>query len=168
MWEPNEIRLMRWFMRFAGAGLLIPGLIYLGAWPDTLKAFTACFGAGIAPAAAAFVGAALIIAGATFIAARSVRLGAVLGFAALLLGSIVHYQWSVMMHDRLPILLEHTDAAQRALLEDTVLFAANAQLPHIFKNIVLMGVCAMLFCLAPTICGNRFKRRVAADPSSAD
>ena len=155
MWEPKEIRFMRWFMRFAGAGLLIPGVIYMSSWPDTLKAFAACFGEAAAPPLAFVTGCALILAGATFIGARWVRFGAVLGFTALLLGAVVHYQWSAMMQDRLPMLLEHTDPDHRAMLEDTVLFAANAQIPHILKNVVLMGVCVMLFCLAPKLKGNK-------------
>ena len=162
MWEPNEIRLMRWFMRAAGVGLLIPGVLYLTSWPDTVQAFAGALGTALSPVLAGFTGAALIIAGATFLAARFARAGAILGFAALLLGAVVHYQWSAMMQSRLPILAEHIDPAQRAMLKDTVLFAANAQIPHILKNAVLMGVCAMLFCLAPKICGNRIERSSAS------
>ena len=32
-------------MAFAGLGLLIPGVIYLLSWPDTVKAFSLAFGA---------------------------------------------------------------------------------------------------------------------------
>ena len=31
-------------MAFAGLGLLIPGVIYLLSWPDTVKAFSLAFG----------------------------------------------------------------------------------------------------------------------------
>ncbi len=38
------------------------------------------------------------------------------------------------------------------MLEDTILFAANAQVPHIMKNLVLIGVCVMFYVLAPRLC----------------
>ena len=41
---------------------------------------------------------------------------------------------------------------QQHLLQDTVLFAANAQIPHIIKNMILVGVCALFFFLAPSVC----------------
>ncbi len=45
-WEDRQRTTLRWFMAFAGLGLLIPGVIYLLSWPDTVKAFSLAFGSG--------------------------------------------------------------------------------------------------------------------------
>ena len=39
---------------------------------------------------------------------------------------------------------------QQHLLQDTVLFVANAQIPHIIKDMILVGVCTLFF-LVPSI-----------------
>jgi len=44
---------------------------------------------------------------------------------------------------------------QQHLLQDAILFASNAQHPHIIKNMILFGVCALFFFLAPRVCGAR-------------
>jgi len=158
MWEPNEIRVVRWFMRFAGVGILIPGVIYALSWPDTLKAFALAVGDGPAPVAAGLSVAGLLLGGLSFIFARGARIGAVLGVVALALGAVVHWQWSVMMNDRLEMLPEGLSEEDRRIFEDTILFAANAQIPHLLKNLVLAGVCSMVFVLSPKLCGSRVKR----------
>ncbi len=155
MWEPNEIRVVRWFMRFVGVGILIPGVIYALSWPDTITAFALACGHTSAPFFAGFSIGALIAAGLSFIFARRARLGAVLGMIALLLGAFVHYQWSVMMNARLGMLPDSFIGPEREAVEDAILFAANAQLPHLLKNLVLVGVCAMVFALAPKLCGSK-------------
>lgn len=158
MWEPNEIRVLRWFMRCAGVALAIPGVIYLLSWPDTLRAFAPLGNQTLAGIAAGFSVAALFGAGLTFLLARFARPGAILGALSLILGGIIHYRWSVMLSARLAILPEGLSDADHAMLEDTILFAANAQIPHILKNLVLVGVCLVVFLLAPTLCGTKLER----------
>lgn len=163
MWEPNEIRLLRWFLRCAGVGLLVPGIIYALSWPDAIKACSLAL--GLAPESThvlprllvGFSIGALVLGGISYLAARYVRFGSVLAIAALILGSVIHYQWSVMMHARLTMLPESLSPSERALLRDTILFAANAQIPHIVKNMVLIGLCVVFFVLSPRICGNRIE-----------
>ncbi len=163
MWEPNEIRLLRWFLRCTGVGILVPAMIYTLSWPDAVKACSMAL--GLAPESNSvlprlLVGlsiGALVLGGISFLAARYVRFGSVLAIGALVLGSVIHYQWSVMMHARLSMLPETLLPAERALLRDTILFAANAQIPHIVKNGVLIGLCVVLFVLSPRICGNQIE-----------
>jgi len=159
MWEPDEIRLLRWFMRMAGVGLLIPGVIYLLSWPDTLRAFAAWTGPGLAPIPAALSIALLIVGGLSFILARHARAGAAAAGFALLMGAWIHAQWAAIMHQRLGMIPESITDQQRAMLEDTIQFAANAQIPHILKNLVLVGVCGVVFILGPRLCGSRVRPR---------
>jgi len=79
--------------------------------------------------------------------------GAVAAALALLLGA-----WLLMMQARLEMLPAGLAEADRVMLEDTILFAANAQIPHILKNFVLIGVCAVVFVLAPRLCGSRERK----------
>jgi len=155
MWEPNEIKVMRWFMRCSGVAIAIPGVIYLISWPDTIKAFMPLGGAAFAAVAGGFSVAALLIAGLSFLLARFARSGAILGAIALLLGGVIHYQWSVMLNARMKMLPANLSESDRAMLEDTIQFAANAQIPHILKNLVLIGVCLVIYILAPKLCGNK-------------
>ncbi len=156
-WEDRQRTTLRWFMAFAGLGLLIPGVIYLLSWPDTVKAFSLAFGSEWAVWASGLSVIPLIFGGGTFLLARYlrhryVRIGAVMAMVSLLLGSLVHYQWSNMMIDRLGMMPAGISEAERVMLEDTILFAANAQVPHIMKNLVLVGVCVMFYVLAPRLC----------------
>ncbi len=89
---------------------------------------------------------------ARYLRHRYVRIGAVMASVSLLLGSLVHYQWSNMMTDRLGMMPEGILETERVTLEDTILFAANAQGPHILKNLVLVGVCVMFYVLALRLC----------------
>ncbi|PHQ82862.1 MAG: hypothetical protein COB69_00425 [Phycisphaera sp.] len=100
----------------------------------------------------------LIFGGVSFISARLGRYGAVAAAMALLLGAWVHFAWSLMMQARLEMLPAGLAEADRVMLEDTILFAANAQIPHILKNFVLIGVCAVVFVLAPRLCGSRERK----------
>lgn len=157
MWEPDEIRTVRWFMRFAGVALAIPGLIYLFSWPDTLRAFAPVVGATLAPVGAGLSVGLLLLAGGTFMLARHARIGAVAGVLALLLGSFVHWRWSSMMNDRLDMLPTGLGEGDLAMIKDTFHFAANAQIPHILKNLVLVGLCFVVFLQAPKLCGSRLE-----------
>lgn len=152
MWTVREFRILRWFMAMAGVGLMIPGAIYAMSWPDTIRAFDGALGSALAVPAAVFSIAALTLGGLSFICGWQARAGAVVAAIALLLGSVVHYQWSVMMNQRLAMLPEALTGEERAMLTDTIQFAANAQMPHIMKNLVLVGVCAVVFVLGPRIC----------------
>jgi len=163
MWEPDEIRLLRWFLRFAGVGILVPGIIYAISWTDAVKACSLAIGMPadstslIPRILVGFSVGALAMGGVSYIFARYVRIGSVLAIGALTLGSVIHYQWAVMMHSRLAALPETLSTAQHALLKDTILFAANAQIPHIAKNAVLIGLCAVFFVLSPRICGSQIE-----------
>lgn len=155
MWEPNEIRVLRWFMRFAGVGLMIPGVIYLLSWPDTVRAFEQALAAPLAAPAALVSIAGSLLGGLSFLLARHGRAGAVVAAIALLLGAVAHLQWSRMMQARIAMIPESASEEQVAMLTDTILFAANAQMPHALKNLVLVGMCAMFYALAPRLCGER-------------
>jgi len=161
MWEPNEIRVLRWFMRFAGVGLILPGAIYTLSWPDTIHAFSLALGPGAATVAAGVTVAGSLAGGLTFLFARYARPGAAVAVIALLLGSFVHLQWMRMMQDRLNDLPSALSDQQTAQLTDTILFAANAQTPHILKNLVLVGVCVVIFMLAPRLCGDHVEGQTA-------
>lgn len=161
MWQPDEIRVLRWFMRFAGLGLIIPGVIYLFAWPDTILAFSAVVGESVAPAAAVVTIAGSMLGGLAFLLARHGKIGAIVAGISLLLGSVVHLQWSWMMQSRLEAIPKDLSEEQTALLTDTIFFAANAQIPHLLKNLVLAGMCVMFFLLAPRLCGSRVGDRPA-------
>lgn len=152
MWSLREFRILRWFMRLAGVGLLIPGAILAMFWPDTILAFRGALVPALAVPAAIFSIAALALGGTSFIAGRLARPGALLAASALLLGALVHVQWSSMMGARMEQIPEGLGAEQRAMIEDTVRFAANSQIPHALKNLVLVGVCAVVFVLGPTVC----------------
>ena len=152
MWGSREFRILRWFMALAGVGLLIPGAIFLMSWPDTMLAFGRAFGSGLAPIAGGFSVAALVLGGLSFICGRGVRIGAVLAGVALLLGAFVHWQWSQMMNQRLEMLPASLSDEQRTMLEDTIRFAGNAQIPHMLKNLVLAGICVVVFVLGPGVC----------------
>lgn len=152
MWTAREFRLLRWFMGLAGVGLMIPGVIYAMSWPDTIRAFDGSIGHAPAVPAAVFSIGALVLGGLSFVCGVGVRAGAAAAGLALLLGSAVHYQWSAMMTDRLAMLPDTLSDAQRAMLTDTIRFAANAQMPHIAKNLVLVGVCIAVFLLGPRVC----------------
>lgn len=153
MWQPDEIRVLRWFMRFAGLGLIIPGVIYLLSWPDTVLAFSAVAGEAAAPVAAAASVAGSLLGGLAFVLARHGKIGAVIAGVSLLLGGVVHLQWARMMQGRLDAIPESASEEQVSLLTDTILFAANAQIPHLLKNLVLVGMCVMFYLLAPRLCG---------------
>ncbi len=157
MWEPNEIRVVRWFMRFVGVGLIVPGAIYLLSWPDTVRAFDACVGAGLAGVAAGLTASGSIFGGLTFLLARGARLGAIVAGLSLLAGAFVHLRWMTIMLDRASMLPEGLTESERAMLVDTIQFAGNAQMPHALKNVVLVGVCAMVYLLAPRLCGSRMQ-----------
>ncbi|HED52730.1 MAG TPA: hypothetical protein ENJ00_00815 [Phycisphaerales bacterium] len=164
MWEPSEIRVVRWFMRFAGVGLLVPGLIYAMSWPDTVRAVSLCTSESAGPVVVGAMVVLLVFGGLSFVFARLGRYGAVSAAVALLMGSWVHWQWSQMMQARLSKLPEGLTDADRAMIEDTILFAANAQIPHIMKNLVLVGVCVVVFVLGPRLCGSRVRGVVDPHP----
>jgi hypothetical protein len=165
MWEPNEIRVVRWFMRVTGVGLMVPGAIYLMSWPDTVRAFAQCVGADVAPVLAGASSGLLLLGGLSFVTARYARYGALGAIVALLLGAWVHYLWGGMMQERLALIPEGMSPADRALLEDAILFAANAQLPHAVKNLVLIGFCVVVYVLGPRLCGGRGELHGTADAS---
>ena len=156
-WEPNEIRVVRWFMRFAGVGLLVPGLIYATSWPDTVRAVSSCTSEAVGPVLVGAMVVLLAFGGLSFLLARLGRYGAVSAALALVMGSWIHWRWSQMMLARLDLLPEGLSDADRAMIRDTFLFAANAQIPHIVKNVVLIGVCVVVFVLAPRLCGSRVR-----------
>lgn len=64
-----------------------------------------------------------------------------------------------MMMRRMDLVPDGISPEQQHLLQDTVLFAANAQIPHIVKNVILIGVCALFFFLAPDVCSSTTARR---------
>ena len=77
----------------------------------------------------------------------------------MICSSVMHYQWSKMMMGRMNLVPEGIPPQQQSLLEDTILFAANAQMPHIIKNVILIGACILFFILAPSVCGRTITRR---------
>ena len=159
VWTDRDRRLFRGFMVLTGIGLVLPGLIYLVSWPDTVKAMALVLGPAASPLVTGGTITALLAGGASFIAARFIRPGSVLATAALICGSVMHYQWSKMMMGRMNLVPEGIPPQQQRLLEDTILFAANAQMPHIIKNVILIGVCILFFILAPSVCGTTITRR---------
>ncbi len=62
------------------------------------------------------------------------------------------------MLSREPALSSGLDGNELKILHDTIQFAANAQIPHMLKNLVLVGLCVMVFVLAPRLCGSRIER----------
>ncbi len=158
VWTRRDRRLFRGFMVLTGVGLIVPALIYLFSWPDTVKATTLAVGPGAAPFVTGGTVVALLSGGFSFIFARLVRTGSLLAAAALICGSVVHYEWSTMMLQRMDLVPEELPEQQLHLLQDAILFAANAQHPHIIKNMILLGVCALFFFLAPRVCGARITR----------
>ena len=158
VWTPRDRRLFRGFMVLTGLGLIVPALIYLFSWPDTVKATTLAVGPGAAPFVTGGTVVALLSGGLSFIVGRLVRPGSLLAAAALVCGSIVHYEWSTMMLHRMDLVPEGIPEQQQHLLQDAILFAANAQNPHIVKNLILLGVCTLFFFLAPRVCGAKTAR----------
>ena len=77
-------------MVLTGLGLVVPGLIYLVSWPDTVKAMALVLGPVASPLITGGTITALLAGGVSFIAARSVRPGSVLAAAALICGSVMH------------------------------------------------------------------------------
>ena len=63
-----------------------------------------------------------------------------------------------MMLQRMDLVPEGMPDQQQHLLQDAILFAANAQNPHIIKNMILLGVCVLFFFLAPRVCRTRITR----------
>lgn len=159
VWTDRDRRLFRGFMVLTGLGLVVPGVIYLVSWSDTVKAMALVLGPAASPLVTGGTVIALLAGGASFVVARFVRPGSVLAAAALICGSVMHYQWSKMMMGRMNLVPEGIPPQQQSLLEDTILFAANAQLPHIIKNVILIGVCILFFVLAPSVCGRMITRR---------
>ncbi len=158
VWTPNDRRLFRGFMVLTGLALIVPALIYLFSWPDAVKATALALG-GAAPFVTGGTVVALLSGGFSFILGRLVRTGSWLAAAALICGSVVHYEWSTMMLQRLDLVPRGIPEEQQHLLQDAILFAANAQHPHIIKNMILLGVCTLFFFLAPRVCGARITRR---------
>ena len=159
VWTPRDRRLFRGFMVLTGLALFVPALIYLFSWPDTVKATALALGQGAAPFVTGGTIVAHLVGGFSFILGHLVRPGSVLAAAALICGSVVHYEWSTMMLQRMDLVPKEIPAQQQHLLQDTILFAANAQQPHIVKNIILIGVCALFFFLGPRVCRARITRR---------
>ncbi len=158
VWTPRDRRLFRGFMVLTGLGLIVPALIYLFSWPDTVKATALALGPGVAPFVTGGTIVSHLAGGFSFILGRFVRPGSLLAAAALICGSVVHYEWSRMMLQRMDLVPQGIPEQQQHLLQDTILFAANAQQPHIVKNIILIGVCVLFFFLAPRVCGARITR----------
>ena len=77
--------------------------------------------------------------------------------AALICGSLVHYEWFTMIMQRMDLVPEGISPEQQHLLP--IPYAANAQIPHIIKNMILIGVCALFFFLTPSVCGRAITRR---------
>ena len=159
VWTHRDRRRFRGFMILTGLGLIVPGLIYVSSLPDTVKGTAQVLGSAAAPFVTWATVVALLGGGLSFILGRFVRLGSVLAAAALICGSLVHYAWSRMMMQRMDLVPEGLSPEQQHLLQDTVLFAANAQIPHIVKNVILIGVCALFFFLAPGVCRSTTARR---------
>lgn len=152
-WNRRDRRLLRGFMALTGLGLIVPGVIYLSSLSDTLEGIAMVVGRGWAPLITGGTIAALLVGGLTFIIGRGVRQGSVLAAAALVCGSLVHHAWSSMMMHRMEPVPAVIPPEQRLLHQNTILFAANGQIPHIIKNTILLGVCVLFFCLAPRVCG---------------
>ncbi len=157
VWTPRDRRLFRGFMVLTGLALIVPALIYLFSWPDTVKATGLAVGSAAAPFVTGGTVVALLAGGFSFILGRFVRTGSLLAAAALICGSVVHYEWSTMMLQRMDLVPTEIPEQQQHLLQDAILFAANAQHPHIIKNMILFGVCALFFFLAPRVCGARVR-----------
>ncbi len=159
VWSHRDRRRFRGFMILTGLGLMVPGLIYSSSLPDTVKAFGQVLGSAAAPFVTGATVVALLAGGLSFILGRFVRIGSVLAAAALICGSLIHYAWSTMMMQRMDLVPDGISPEQQQLLQDTILFAANAQIPHIIKNMILIGVCGLFFFLAPSVCGSTITRR---------
>ena len=155
VWTLRDRRLFRGFMVLTGVALIVPALIYLSSWPDTVQATALALGPSSAPFVPGGTIVALLSGGFSFIFARLVRAGSLLAAAALICGSVVHYEWSTMMLQRMDLVPRDIPEQQQHLLQDAILFASNAQHPHIIKNMILFGVCALFFFLAPRVCGAR-------------
>ena len=159
VWMHRDRRRFRSFMILTGLGLMVPGLIYVSSLPDTVKGTAQVLGSAAAPFVTGATVVALLGGGLSFILGRFVRIGSVLASAALICGSLIHYAWSTMMMQRMDLVPDGISPEQQHLLQDTVLFAANAQIPHIIKNMILVGVCALFFFLAPGVCDSTITRR---------
>lgn len=63
-----------------------------------------------------------------------------------------------MTMQRMDLVPEGISSEQQHLLQDTILFAANAETPYIIKNMILVGVCALFFFLTPGGCSRTITR----------
>lgn len=136
---------LRWLLRLTGIGLLVPGLIHLLSWSDTVKASSFAFGEALAPLASAGAVVCLLGSGLSFILGRWIKPGALAASLFLVFGTYVHVAWARMLGARLDMMPEGLDATTQALWMDTTLFASNSQIPHVLKNLILLGVCWIFY-----------------------